>query len=135
MLAAHQKYPVRVITMILGLILGIFVLAKGQSAENIQQFSGVYISQEGSESEHVVIKLGSKFTVADKDGNNVEISIVRMVDKINVIDTSTYFFEVIATCDIQGRKQSTMELVHNTTTDLCLLELRGLNSFKRVSNI
>lgn len=121
----------------IGLILGLLVIVKGQDVHQIKKFSGLYVSSESNVMQWNNLTLNEKFSIKDNNGKKVEVSVIRLVEKINVIDVSTYFFEVSLKKEGQENliTKNTMEVIHNSTSDLVLIDIADLRTLKRVSSI
>ena len=121
----------------IGLIMGLLVIVKGQGVHHIKQFSGVYTA--GSQPiDHIMeLNLNEKFSIKDENGITIEISVHRLIEKINIIDVSTYFYEVSLKKEGQDyvTTKNTMEVIHNSSTDLVLIDIPNLKTLKRVAAI
>ena len=121
----------------IGLLIGLLLIAKGQDINHIKKFSGKYVSGEQHLEKSIDLALTERFLIEDDNGRNIEVSVDRLVDKINVIDVSTYFYEI--SLKEEGREhmitKNTMEVIHNSTSNLVLIEIADLKTLKRVSAI
>lgn len=126
----------KTVILTIGLILGLLVIVKGQSVHDIKQFSGVYVTENQSLGYKMELTLNEKFSIIDEYGSEIKISVDRLVDKISVIDVITYFYEVSLKKENQELMiKKTMELIHNSTTDLVSIEIADLQTLKRVNSI
>jgi len=82
------------------------------------------------------LTLNEKFSIIDTYGSEIEISVDRLVDKISIIDVITFFYEVsLKKEDQELMIKKTMELIHNSTTDLVSIKIEDLQTLKRVNSI
>lgn len=126
----------KTVILTIGLILGLLVIVKGQSVHGIKQFSGVYITENQSLGYKMELTLHEKFSIIDEYGSEIKISVDRLVDKISVIDVITYFYEVSFKKEGQELMiKKTMELIHNSTTDLVSIEIADLQTLRRVNSL
>jgi hypothetical protein len=120
----------------IGLLLGLLIIAKGQDANHIKKFSGKYVAGEQHLEKSIDLTLNEKFSIEDKNGDKIEVSVHRLIEKINVIDVSTYFYEVSLRKEGQDQlmTKNTMELIHNSTSNLVLIDIADIITLKRVSS-
>lgn len=121
----------------IGLIMGLLVIVKGQDVHHIKKFSGVYVAGNEQVHKKMELTLNEEFSIKDENGKKIEISVHRLIDKINIIDVSTYFYEVTLKKEGQERlmTKDTMEVIHNSTSDLVLIDIADLKTLKRVASI
>ena len=121
----------------IGFLIGLLIIAKGQDVDHIQKFSGLYVSSEPHVEQFNNLTLNETFSIKDNNGRKVEVSVIRLVEKINIIDVSTYFYEVSLKKEGQENliTKNTMEVIHNSTSDLVLIDIADLRTLKRVSSI
>jgi hypothetical protein len=120
----------------IGLILGLLIIARGQDIQHIKKFSGKYVAGEQHIEKSIDLTFNEKFSFQDNNGKKIEVSVHRLIEKINIIDVSTYFYEVSLKKEGQDYlvTKDTMELIHNSTSNLVLIDIADLRTLKRVSS-
>ncbi len=120
------------IIIILALIVGVVVLSKGQGIEQVRHLSGVYAIEASNDK--VELELDHTFMVPDVYGNVLQVSVVKFVEKVSVMDVSTYFYEVWLGSSDSREKQS-MEIVYNSSTQRAFIAIGEELELQRVDAI
>ncbi|MDP4680151.1 MAG: hypothetical protein NWS46_07255 [Cyclobacteriaceae bacterium] len=93
--------------------------------DHIKKISGQYIFDDQNIETSIKLDLNKDFFLPDENGINMSVSIHRLVDKINVIDVSNYFYEVSIKKEGQENlnTMNTMQVIHNSSNDQVLIDI------------
>ncbi|MFY0654603.1 MAG: hypothetical protein JXQ96_21385 [Cyclobacteriaceae bacterium] len=117
--------------VLLGLMIGIVIAS---TAQTLHQFTGIYTTDNNNIQVSITADGADLILSSNEKNVKAKIEVKRLVDKIRVIDVTTYFYEV-SVKDASKDQIKTIEVVYNDSNGKAFIDIPGFSSFKRVRSI